>query len=66
MRGEQKGGIHRSKKLSQRAFRKKIFTPTQKEVKNIGSVIYKEFDSVCKEQLGKSFGEVMSMVPKAG
>ena len=45
---------------------KKIFTPTQKDVKNIGSVIYKEFDSVCKEQLGKSFGEVMSMVPKAG
>ena len=42
---------------------KKIFTPTQKEVKNIGSVIYKEFDSVCKEQLGKSFEEVMSMVP---
>ena len=66
MCGEQKRGIHRSKKLSQRAFRKKIFTPTQKEVKNIGSVIYKEFDSVCKEQLGKSFGEVMSMVPKAG
>ena len=35
-------------------------------MKNIGSVIDKEFDSACKEQLGKSFGEVMSMVPKAG
>ena len=45
---------------------KKIFKPTQKEVKNVESVIYKEFDSVCKERLGKSFGEVMSMVPEAG
>ena len=35
-------------------------------MKNIGSVIDKEFDSVCKEQLGKSFGEGMSIVPKAG
>ena len=40
--------------------------PTKKEVKNIGSVIDKEFNSACKEQLGKSFGEGMSMVPKAG
>ena len=45
---------------------KKIFKPTKKEVKNIGSVIDKEFNSACKEQLGKSFGEGMSMVPKAG
>ena len=45
---------------------KKIFKPTKKEVKNIGSVIDKEFDSVCKEQLGKSFGEGMSIVPKTG
>ena len=66
MCGEQKGGIHRSKKSSQRASRKKIFKPTKKEVKNIGSVIDKEFNSACKEQLGKSFGEGMSMVPKAG
>ena len=44
----------------------KIFKPTKKEVKNIGSVIDKEFDSACKEQLGKSFGEGLSMVPKAG
>ena len=29
-------------------------------------MIYKEFKSVCKERLGKSFGEVMSMVPEAG
>ena len=35
-------------------------------MKSIGSVIDKEFDSACKEQLGKSFGEGMSMVPKAG
>ena len=35
-------------------------------MKNIGSVIDKEFNSACKEQLGKSFGEGMSMVPKAG
>lgn len=35
-------------------------------MKNVGSVIYKEFDSVCKERLGKSFGEVMSMVPEVG
>ena len=45
---------------------KKIFKPTQKEGKNVGSVIYKEFDSECKEQLGKSFREVMSMVSEAG
>ena len=45
---------------------KKIFKPTKKEVKNIGSVIDKEFNSACREQLGKSFGEGMSMVPKAG
>ena len=35
-------------------------------MKNIGSVIDKEFNSACREQLGKSFGEGMSMVPKAG
>ena len=25
-----------------------------------------EFDKVCKERLGKSFGEVISLVPEAG
>ena len=35
-------------------------------MKNVGSVIYKEVDFICKEQLGKSFGEVISMVPEAG
>ena len=28
---------------------KKISKQTQKEVKNFGTVIYKEFDKVCKE-----------------
>ena len=45
---------------------KKISKQTQKEVKNFGTVIYKEFDKVCKEWLGKSFGEVISPVPEAG
>ena len=45
---------------------KKISKQTQKEVKNFGTVIYKEFDKVCKEWLGKSFGEVISLVPEAG
>ena len=45
---------------------KKIPKQTQKEVKNFGTVIYKEFDKVCKEWLGKSFGEVISLVPEAG
>ena len=44
----------------------KITKQTQKEVKNFGTVIYKEFDKVCKERLGKSFAEVISMVPVAG
>ena len=44
---------------------KKISKQTQKEVKNVGTVIYKEFDKVCKEWLGKSFGEVISLVPEA-
>ena len=44
---------------------KKISKQTQKEVKNFGTVIYKEFDKVCKEWLGKSFGEVISLVPEA-
>ena len=44
---------------------KKIPKQTQKEVKNFGTVIYKEFDKVCKEWLGKSFGEVISLVPEA-
>ena len=45
---------------------KKNSKQTQKEVKNFGTVIYKEFDKVCKEWLGKSFGEVISLVPEAG
>ena len=45
---------------------KKISKQTPKEVKNFGTVIYKEFDKVCKEWLGKSFGEVISLVPEAG
>lgn len=45
---------------------KKVFKPTPKEVKNVASVINKEFDSECKEQLVKSFTEVMSMVSEAG
>ena len=45
---------------------KKDSKKTQKEVKNFGTVIYKEFDKVCKEWLGKSFGEVISPVPEAG
>ena len=44
---------------------KKISKQTQKELKNFGTVIYKEFDKVCKEWLGKSFGEVISLVPEA-
>ena len=27
--------------------------------------IYNEFNTVCNNQLGKSFGEVLSMVPEA-
>ena len=45
---------------------KKLPKQTQKEVKNFGTVIYHEFDKVCKERLVKSFGEVISMVPEAG
>ena len=45
---------------------KKISKQTQKEVKNFGTVIYKEFDKVCKERLGKSFSEVISLVPETG
>ena len=45
---------------------KKISKQTQKEVKNFGTEIYREFDKVCKERLGKSFGEVISLVPEAG
>ena len=45
---------------------KKIIKQTQKEVKNIGTVIYKEFGKVCEERLGKSFDKVISMVPDAG
>ena len=45
---------------------KKIPKQTQKEVKNFGTVIYKEFDKVCKERLGKSFSEVISLVPETG
>ena len=44
---------------------KKISKQTQ-EVKNFGTVIYKEFDKVCKERLGKSFREVISLVPETG
>ena len=35
-------------------------------MKNVGSVIYKKVDSICKKRLGKSFGEVISMVPEDG
>ena len=66
MCGEQKGGIHRSKIRAKELSGKKIFQPTQKEVKNVGSVIYKKVDSICKKRLGKSFGEVISMVPEDG
>ena len=66
MCGEQKGGIHRSKIRAKELSGKKIFRPTQKEVKNLGSVIYKKVDSICKKRLGKSFGEVTSMVPEDG
>ena len=45
---------------------KKIPKQTQKEVKNFGTVIYKEFDKVSKEWLGKSFSKVISLVPEAG
>ena len=45
---------------------KKISIQTQKEVRNFKTVIYEEFDKVCEEQLGKSFGEVISLVPEAG
>ena len=45
---------------------KKNSKQTQKEVKNFGTVIYKEFDKVCKERLGKSFSEVISLVPETG
>ena len=45
---------------------KKIPKQTQKEVKNFGAVIYKEFDKVSKEWLGKSFSKVISLVPEAG
>ena len=33
---------------------------------NFGTVIYKEFDKVSKEWLGKSFSKVISLVPEAG
>ena len=39
---------------------------TNTEVNNFGTVIYKEFDKVCKERLGKSFSEVISLVPETG
>ena len=39
--------------------------PSQQEVKNIGSAIYKEFDSVCKDRLGKSFNDEVTLVPEA-
>lgn len=39
--------------------------PSQKEIRNIGTAIYNEFNTVCNNQLGKSFGEVLSMVPEA-
>ena len=45
---------------------KKISKQTQKEVENFGTVIYKEFDKVSKEWLGKSFSKVISLVPEAG
>ena len=45
---------------------KKIPKQTQKEGKNFGTVIYKEFDKVSKEWLGKSFSKVISLVPEAG
>ena len=45
---------------------KKIPKQTQKEVKNFGTVIYKEFDKVSKEWLGKFFSKVISLVPEAG
>ena len=45
---------------------KKNSKQTQKEVKNFRTVIYEEFDKVCEEQLWKSFGEVISLVPEAG
>lgn len=35
-------------------------------MKNVGSVIHKKVDSICKKRLGKSFGEVISMVPEDG
>lgn len=43
----------------------KIPKPSQKEIRNIGTAIYNEFNTVCNNQLGKSFGEVLSMVPEA-
>ena len=39
--------------------------PSQQEVKNIGTAIYKEFDLVCKDQLGKTFRDVLTLVPEA-
>ena len=33
--------------------------------KNFRTVIYKEFDKVCKEWLGKSFGKEIAMFPVA-
>lgn len=40
--------------------------PSQKEIYNIGTAIYAEFNNVGKEKLGKSFGEILSVVPEAG
>lgn len=34
-------------------------------MKNFGTVIYKEFNKKCKQQLAKSFDKVISMVPEA-
>lgn len=39
--------------------------PSKNEIKNIGTAIFNEFNSVCQDSLGKSFNDVLTMVPEA-
>lgn len=42
-----------------------ILKPSKTEIRNIGTATFNEFNTVCNNQLGKSLGEVLSMVPEA-
>ena len=62
---------HKSGPLSEIGIEAKKLTnsgpkATNKRLREVGQAIYSTFDDRCKENFGKSFSEILVLVPEAG